>query len=64
MVYRGDLWCLRGLIDAYDGDREGWRKMLPGQSDISPGRLYRESLRTAKADPDRNEPYVLRGKRV
>lgn len=18
MVYRGDLWCLRGLIDAYD----------------------------------------------
>ena len=34
------------------------------QSDISQGRLYRESLRTAKADPDRNEPYVLRGKRV
>ena len=47
-----------------DGDRNGWRKMLPGQSDISQGRLYRESLRAAKADPDRNEPYVLRGKRV
>ena len=47
-----------------DGDSEGWRKMLPGQSDISQGRLYREMLRTAKADPDRNDPYVLRGKRV
>lgn len=47
-----------------DGDREGWRKMLPGQSNISQGRLYREMLRTAKADPDRNDPYVLRGKRV
>ena len=47
-----------------DGDSEGWRKMLPGQSDISQGRLCREKLRTAKADPDRNEPYVHRGKRV
>ena len=47
-----------------DGDRNDWRKMLPGQSDISQGRLCREKLRTAKADPDRNEPYVLRGKRV
>ena len=47
-----------------DGDRNGWRKMLLGQSDISQGRLYRKKLRTAEADPDRNEPYVLRGKRV
>ena len=47
-----------------DGDRNSWRNMLPGQSDTSQGRLYRESLRTAKADPDRNDPYVLRGKRV
>ena len=47
-----------------DGDRNGWRKMLPGQSDISQGRIYREMLRTAKEDPDRNEPHVLRGKRV
>ena len=44
-----------------DGDRNGWRKMLPGQSDISQGRIYRERLRTAKADSDRSEPYVLRG---
>ena len=47
-----------------DGDRNGWRKMLPGQSDISQDRIYREMLRTAKEDPDRNEPHVLRGKRV
>ena len=46
-----------------DGDRNGWRKMLPGQSDISQGRIYREMLRTAKADSDRNERYVLRGQR-
>ena len=30
-----------------DGDRNGWRKMLPGQSDIYQGGLYRERLRTA-----------------
>lgn len=47
-----------------DGDRNGWRKMLPGQSAISQGRLYRERLRTDKADPDRNEHYMFRGKIV
>ena len=57
-------WLLLNGNRVKDGDRNGWRKMLPGQSDISQGRLYREKLRTAEADPDRNEPYMLRDKRV
>lgn len=59
---RGGLLRLALGNRVNDGDRNGWRKMLPCQSNISQGRLYRERLRTAKADPDRNEPCVLSGK--
>ena len=47
-----------------DGDEEAWTSMLPGRCDISVIRSYREKLFAAMPDPDRTEPYRLRGKRV
>lgn len=47
---------------AADGDEEGWENLLPGHCDISSAHEYRMKLREAKPDPDRTEPYVLRGK--
>ena len=57
-------WLILNGNSIKDGDKEGWRRMLPGKSDISSGKRYREQLRVAFADPDRTEPYRLRGKRV
>lgn len=47
-----------------DGDKAGWRALLPGCADISSVSDYRKLLLTAKPDPNRTEPYILRGKRV
>ena len=47
-----------------DGDEEAWTAMLPGRCDISVIRSYREKLFAAMPDPERTEPYRLRGKRV
>jgi len=47
-----------------DGNEEAWMALLPGRCDISDVRGYRELLLAAASDPDRTEPYRLRGKRV
>jgi hypothetical protein len=47
-----------------DGDEEAWTEMLPGRCDISDAVAYREQLFSAVPDPERAEPYRLRGKRV
>lgn len=57
-------WLFLNGNNIKNGDVESWKKMLPGKSDISAGKTYRERLRLAEADPNRSEPYVLRGKRV
>lgn len=52
---------LRGGTVA-DGDEDGWADLLPGHCDISEAHEYRMRLLDAKPDPDRTEPYMLRGK--
>lgn len=47
-----------------DGDEEAWTAMLPGRCDISSVKGYKEMLLAAMPDPERTEPYRLRGKRV
>ena len=47
-----------------DGDEEAWTALLPGSCDISDAVAYREQLFSAVPDPERTEPYRLRGKRV
>jgi hypothetical protein len=47
-----------------DGDEEAWTALLPGRCDISDAVTYREQLFSAAPDPERTEPYRLRGKRV
>ena len=46
-----------------DGDKEAWSKMLPGEVDLTEVQKFRERVRCAKPDPERTEPYTLRGKR-
>ena len=46
------------------GDTDKWETLLPGKCDISDAARYREKLFLAKSDPERTEPYQLRGKRV
>ena len=50
--------------DIKDCDEQAWTAMLPGRCDISEGRGYKEMILAATPDPDRTEPYRLRGKRV
>ena len=45
----------------WDGDGEGWVDLLPGHCDITKAYEYRMKLQEAKPDPDRTEPYMLRG---
>ena len=47
-----------------DGDEQAWTAMLPGKCDISSVKGYREMLLAAMPDPERTEPYRMRGKRV
>ena len=47
-----------------DGDREGWRKLLPGFSSIDDAVEHRKFVQGAKPDPDRTEDYILRGKKI
>ena len=47
-----------------DGDEQVWTAMLPGRCDISSVKGYKEMLLAAMPDPERTEPYRLRGKRV
>lgn len=46
------------------GDTDKWEALLPGKCDICDAVRYRERLLLAKSDPERTEPYQLRGKRV
>ena len=57
-------WLVMNAGKIKDGDEEAWMSMLPGKSDISSAIKYREMIFTAAPDPDRTEPYKLRGKRV
>ena len=47
-----------------DGDEEAWTALLPGRCDISDAVVYREQLFSTVSNPERTEPYRLRGKRV
>lgn len=47
-----------------NGDVEGWTTLLPGRCDLSDAIEHKILLATAKPDPNRTEPYVLRGKKV
>lgn len=46
------------------GDKEGWRSLLPGRCDISDAVSLRERLCKAEPCPGREEPYMLRGKKL
>ena len=42
---------------------EDWDAMIPGSADLSGMPDYYATLRSAKPDPNRMEPYILRGKK-
>ncbi|MDD3059237.1 MAG: IS66 family transposase [Candidatus Pacebacteria bacterium] len=42
---------------------EDWDTMIPGSADLSVMPAYYATLRSAKPDPNRTEPYILRGKK-
>ena len=46
------------------GDAEGWTAILPGRCDLADAIKHKEVIASAKPDPDRTEPYILRGKKV
>lgn len=47
-----------------NGDREGWRNILPGRCSLSDAVTLREAVSNARADDNRTEEYILRGKRL
>jgi hypothetical protein len=50
-------------IDAYnEGVYAQWEKFIPGECDISSIYDYKGLVAKAKPDPDREKPYILRGK--
>ena len=44
-------------------DEDAWTALLPGKVDLSEVKAFRDKVRKAIPDPDRTEPYILRGKR-
>ncbi len=40
-----------------------WDALVPGRVDISEVDHYYDLISSAKTDPERKEPYILRGKR-
>lgn len=42
---------------------EDWDALIPGRADLSGMDAYYALLRSAKPDPDRKKPYILRGKK-
>ena len=64
LIINGILHVLLNANTIKDGDEEAWTAMLPGRCDISDAVAYREKLFSAVPDPERTEPYRLRGKRV
>ena len=46
------------------GDAEGWTAILPGRCDLADAIKHKEVIASAKPDPNRTEPYILRGKKV
>ncbi len=47
-----------------DGDREGWRALLPGRCDLSDAYGHCALVGSARPDPAREKDYVLHGKRL
>ena len=47
-----------------NGDAEGWEKILPGRCDLADAIKHKEIIASAKPDPNRTEPYILRGKKI
>ena len=47
-----------------NGDNKGWTAILPGECSLDDAVKHRELIANAKPDPDRTEPYVLRGKKI
>ncbi len=47
-----------------NGDVKGWTEILPGRCDLSDAIKHKELIACAKPDPDRTEPYILRGKKI
>ena len=45
-----------------NGDREGWRALLPGKCDLSDVAEYLRLIAHAAPIPGNTEPFVLRGK--
>lgn len=50
--------------DIKNGDVEGWTAILPGKCNVEDAVTHRNSIANAKPDPNRTEPYILRGKKV
>ena len=46
-----------------EDDEAAWTALLPGKADLSEVQAFRDKVRKAVPDPDRTEPYILRGKR-
>ena len=46
-----------------EDDEDAWTALLPGKVDLSEVTRFRDEVRKAEPDPDRKEPYILRGKR-
>ena len=45
-----------------NGDREGWRALLPGRCDLSDVAEHRRLIAHAAPIPGNTEPFILRGK--
>lgn len=47
-----------------NGDKEGWKALLPGRCDLADVQELKAVMLAAKPDESRTEPYVLRGKKI
>ncbi len=47
-----------------NGDEEGWTGILPGRCSLADAIKHKEIIASAKPDPNRTEPYILRGKKI
>ena len=47
-----------------NGDAEGWEKILPGRCSLTYAIEHKNTIASAKPDPNRAEPYILRGKKI
>ena len=42
---------------------EDWDNLLPTKVDLSKTKIYLEKINAAVSNPERTEPYILRGKK-